>query len=108
MEKQDLNPGRPALEPRLLAAAATCCPDRAQEKELKHRAALGVNPDIVAVCGHFLQAQCSLPQMADSTHLRRNREDEMKSANQSVQHRTWHSRVTYEGRGDSRGSGPAS
>lgn len=78
MEKQDLNPGSLVLEPRLLAAAATCCPDRAQEKELKHRAALGVNPDTVAVCGHFLQAQCSLPQVADSTHLRGNHEDEMK------------------------------
>ena len=78
MEKQDLNPGSLVPEPRLLAAAATCCPDRAQEKGLKHRAPLGVNPDMVAVCGHFLQAQCSLPQMADSTHLRGNREEEMK------------------------------
>lgn len=67
MEKQDLNPGSLVPEPKLRLLQQ---PDRAQKEGLSHPAALGVNSDIVSSCGHFLQAQRSLLQKAESTHLR--------------------------------------
>lgn len=67
MEKQDLNPGSLVPEPKLRLLQQ---PDKAQEEGLRHPAALGMNSDMVTLCGHFLQAQCSLLQMAESTHLR--------------------------------------
>ena len=67
MEKQDLNPGSLVPEPKLRLLQQ---PDRTQEEGLRLPAALGMNSDIVSSCGHFLQAQRSLLQMAESTHLR--------------------------------------